>query len=290
MPEYQNRLSDDYLVIGRLKSIEEPFSPLGEQMFAKALELQEDLVKRFPDSCEFHSNLSNTYKNIATSIDERLLPNSPFDWGMVGVGTGFGESSMAQLICGPPARLRRRLFTWHACSPTRLSFPKACAWTQSSRWQARELARRAVEEMKRALEIEPRREDYLPVLHRELLDLANADIRLRDHASVAKIAFELAASHPNDPTTRMESAEYLAWALRLVQANTHLAKESAQELEKRYSDAAVVNLEAAGRLDAAYTVQKLLDPKAAVWKPLLQQPAFKNVMDKLKEALKPNGA
>ena len=289
-PEYQSKLADDYLAIGRLQLLEKQFSPQTEQMFMQALALQEDLVKKFPDDGEYHSNLSNMYKNLGTFIDQRSLSRSHSDL-MNGTATLLSVAFMAQLFCqdagllsASPMTLAGTVIVNSRLNSESLRVnPKAVL-------EAREPARRAVEEMKRALELEPRREDYLSMLHSALKALANTELRLREHASVAKIALELAALEPNDVTTRMETAEYFARALLQVEADKALSTEATLELEKRYADMAVTNLEEAGRLDAAYTMQKLLDPKAPMWRGLLQQPKFKVVMDKLKEGLRPNGA
>jgi eukaryotic-like serine/threonine-protein kinase len=296
LPDYQSKLSDDYLAIGRLQLMEERFAPLCEQMFAKALELQEDLVKRFPDNGEYHKNLSNTYKNLGTRIDQLYSINQPFSLkspmfsGMIETATLLSVASMAQPICQ------------NACLPSAASMTLAGSVVVNSMLnsqclrrapraalEAREPALRAVQEIRKALEIEPRREDYKSALQGALKDLANTELRLRDHSSVAKIALERAALEPNDPSTRMETAEYLATALVQVEADPLLAQEVAQELEKRYLNAALENLKEAGRLDAGYTMTKLFDPTAPTWKLVLQRPEFKVVVDKLKEALRPNG-
>ena len=290
LPDYQSRLSDDYSAIGRLLMLEDRFSSLCEQMLANALELQNDLVKRFPDNGEYHSNLSYTFGVLATRIDrKRTSPKSPYVLGMNGAGTLVSVASVAQL------------YGQGAFAPSATAMNLACPVQAAAALNSESLllspqmiqnalepARRAIEEIRKALELEPRRVDYLHVLQDALKDLGNTELLLRSHASVAEIAMELATLDPTDPTSRMTSADFLAKARLQVLADSHLNEAKAKEMAQRYADAALANLEAAGQIDAQSTVQKLLEINGVQWRSLLERPEFEVVMKRLKAQAKAN--
>jgi tetratricopeptide (TPR) repeat protein len=290
LPDYQSRLSDDYLAIGRLQMLENRYSSTCEEMLAKALELQNDLVKKFPDNCEYHSNLSNTYKVLATRIDRRRLSQMlPYALEMYSTGTLVSAASVAQLDAQG------------ACAPSGTAMNLACAALAAAALNAEGLrknpqmiqralepARRAVKELRKALELEPRRVDYLAVLKDGLIDLGITELKLKSHVNVAKIAEDIAELEPTDPSARMTAADFLARATVLVQRDSNLNEHNARTLQQRYADAALANLETAGRLDAQYTLTKLLDINGEHWKDLRERPQFKEVMDKLKAQAKAN--
>jgi eukaryotic-like serine/threonine-protein kinase len=283
VPEYQSKLSDDCLALGKLHRRD--YSSLTcEQMLAKALELQQDLTKRYPDSCEYHSNLAFTYKNIGTRIYQRISPEAPYLPRMIGTATLVSLESISSLICmgGCPNLASEMALASTVFANSVLSSEYL---RQKTLHEAREPARRAVQEMKTALEIEPRRVDYLLILHDALKDLANAELEVRSHAEVAKIARELASLEPREVTTRLMAAEFLVRAMIQVRADARLDREAIARLEAQYASDALENLKEAGRIDSAYTLKKL-PLNETFWRDALKRPDFKAVINELNDPSK----
>src|SRR4029079_16654127 len=131
-----------------------------------------DLVKKHPGSCEFHSNLAYSYKNSATRISQRLSNQTSAANGTIGYAMVPRVGWLAVFL-RPEAVFPLNAFN-------------SCL-RQKSLLEIRDSARLAVAELKQALEIEPKRVDYIPILHEALLDLSRAELDLRSYADVAII-------------------------------------------------------------------------------------------------------
>lgn len=270
IPEYQSKLSDDYLSLGRLY-MKDFTSTTSEQMLAKALEVQKELVKKYPESCEFHSNLAYSYKNLGTRINQRLFNRSASSDGKIGLGTLMPIGLLATSLC-PPGGTPLNLITEYLRQKTLLD--------------AREPARLAVQEMKKARELEPRRVDYVPKLNEFLKDLANSEMLFRSYEAVAQTARDLVALDPNGVEPLLQAAEYLVRAALFAQADRRLEPADAKARADQYTGAALVYLKQAIRIDSAYTLQKL-PLNDSYWKYALARPEFKAVIDEMNGRAKP---
>ena len=277
LPEYRLKLSDDYRSVGRLYW-EDHHSLTCEELFAKALELQQELSAQFPGTCEYHSSLAQTLKNLATRIDLRRNPDSPDFFGMRGTAMLLSVGSISSL---PGREGVPPLGSGLALASTVLanSLLSAEFVRQRTLHQVLDLATKAVREMKKALEIEPRHVDYLPMLHAALMDLAKAELEFRAHAKVAKVAQELVELDRNTVSTRLESAELLVRAMMFVRGDPKLAKEAAKEIEQQYATDALKNLSEARRISLErqrdLDFQKEFDLKLSWWRDVLVRPDFK---------------
>jgi serine/threonine protein kinase len=270
IPEYRSKLSDDYLLLGRLH-LADYSTAICETMLGKALELQEDLVRQFPAACEYHSNLAYSSKTLATRHGQRLFNQTSSNAGMLGQGSleklGFIAPLLNPETITPLVPLTKYL-------------------AQKYLLNARVQARCAIAEMKRALEIEPRRADYIPRLHEFLLDLANIELLLRSYLDVAALAAELTKLEPEEIQNQLESAELLVRAMVELKADKRLDKELAGRLEAEYAERALKQLNAAVRIDSVYALKKL-DLKHPYWRIALNRPEFKAVIDEMNRLGKP---
>jgi serine/threonine protein kinase len=284
IPEYQSKLSDDYLSLGKFL-LGDYSSTKCEKMLDSALNLQLDLVKRHPDSCDFHSNLAFTYKNLGTRIYQRLSKNSPLNGGIFATAVLASASSAAGLLdvlsVLPPSSIAACLGYLVADSAQAAEIAR-----QAMLRAALDPARRSVDELKKALEIEPRRADYVTELHKALIDLAQTEIELLSYQSAAKTVLELARLEPNEVVPRLVAADLMLRAIILLKADRSLEEAKAQDLERKYASVALENLKAAGRIDSAYAA-KNIKLSEAWWKSALTRPDFKSVIDEMNRQGKP---
>ncbi len=148
----------------------------------------------------------------------------------------------------------------------------------------------AVREIKRAYELEPRREDYFDKLLEALKNLANAELHLESHAGVAAVAEEYVKLQPNDVATRLESAEFLVRAMVLAQGDSRLDNDGKAKLTEQYAKDALEDLREVGRISSVarreLTLEKELDLQQPWWRRALERPDFKAVMKEVNEQAK----
>ncbi len=149
-----------------------------------------------------------------------------------------------------------------------------------------ELDRSAVTDLRKALELEPRRSEFKSLLIEALRDLGKVELFLRSYRGVARVASELALLEPDEVEIRLQAAELYIRAITQVLADTRLDSAAASELDRGYALEALGNLMAASRLDPKYALSRLAVDEP-YWKKILERPEFKAALDELNERAKP---
>ena len=203
MPEYQKELGRDYLSLGQFLKKRAPVE--AAKMFNQALDVQKTLVKNFPDSAEYHADLSRTLGGLADRAFRHSFPPGSLtrvetDWTL----------ALACQACAAPAGL---LVSADAIS---MELVQADCWYahetlhKRAHDEARGFFLEAIAQMKKAHELEPRRPEYSRDLLTQLKDLGNFECVVRDHARAAQVAKEIGALESKNPESQVTAAEFVA--------------------------------------------------------------------------------
>lgn len=275
IPEYQLKLCDDYLSLAHLLYDQKQFAA-SKATLLTALGLQEALVRQFPMSSTYHSNLSHILNNLGATICRINFPPPKFE-----LVPRYRILRLAwqpfvvpiPSIGGPGASLANEIILTDCCLAQEVLEYKALG-------EVRDLFLRDVEEMKKARELEPRRREYSRFLGEHLDDLCFAETALRNHVGAGRSADELAEFNP------LKAAEYLARAYVLVGFDQTLSASARQEIADEYARKALTYVQKYRQVVPDPREQKKAVTSvmsADVWRGLRQRKEFQAVLKEMEE-------
>jgi tetratricopeptide (TPR) repeat protein len=160
--------------------------------------------------------------------------------------------------------------------------------TDQKNWlEARRLIEQGIEQMRLALQPNPKHPDYLQELRSQCQDLAETLVTIGDHAAALKAATELAGVIPDQSQDGYYAACFVARCVPLALEDKKLDVTARQAAASRYVKAAVRLLQKAAA-NALPTLRRLPEEKQ-VFQPLENHPEFPQVLQQL-NAKVPNQA
>jgi len=114
--------------------------------------------------------------------------------------------------------------------------------------EARRCIEIAIRHLQRARELNPRNPVYHVSLANYHRNHVGVILQLKDHAAGADAAAALAKVDPGNPAVRFDAARYLAWCIRVADADAQLAADKRAQLARDYGNQAIAELKEAIRL------------------------------------------
>jgi serine/threonine protein kinase len=284
VPNYQSKLADDLQSLGALYQ-DDQSSLKFEHFYQQALALQSSLIEHYPENADYRFFKAQTLKGLATRVNKYKDPTSPSIFGarsmsaMASVGSVLAFAGQFQ-NSGPGAGLAL------ACTVCFDSLMVPEQIRERTLRRVAELDREAVQELRKALELEPRRVEFKSYLLDALRELGKAEIAIHSYQGLARVASDLAAAEPGEVEIRLQAAEFYVRAIMQLRIASSLKPETRAELDKEYAAAALDNLKAAGTLDPRYALSRL-PVEELYWKEILERPEFKAAWNELNERAKP---
>jgi eukaryotic-like serine/threonine-protein kinase len=284
IPDYQSKLADDLQSLGALHQVDQG-SLQFERFYQQALALQSWLIEQYPENADYRLFRAQTLKGLSTRINKYKDPASPSIFGtrkltaLASIGSIFSFAGQAtSSLAGADLGLGCALL----CNSQLMAEHIRVRTLR----QVAELDRSAVQELRKALELEPRRIESKNDLLEALRELGKAELAIHSYQGLARVASELAALDPGEVEIRLQAAEFYVRAIMHLHVDTQLSVNAAAELDKEYAAEALDNLKAASRLDPKYALSRL-PVEELYWKKILERPEFKAALNELNERAKP---
>lgn len=241
------------------------------EQLGRAQEILDRLAADFPDRPGYKTQLANAYNSAASVLaSAHDLPAAGSRWHLA-------RARLEDLVRNyPEVADYQKLLGITLGNLGWLS-------SQQGNWQeARDYFQQAVAHLHPAQRANPANPEVLAALRNQCQSLAEAHLRLADHAAAAQAAGELAELSQDRAQDAYHAACFLARCLPLAANDSRLTAAQRQLCGDKYADRALTALKSAVRSDAAAV--KRLPQEQEVFQPLAHRAETKKLLAELGDA------
>jgi eukaryotic-like serine/threonine-protein kinase len=264
---YRHDLAFSHYALGTLEAATGEHEA-AQQSYRQAITLWQRLVEEVPNSPEYRHSLARAHYSLGNVLRQT------------------GEAAEAEEAYGaalPPQRALAKEFpavpNYRSDLGATLNNLSLALLGRGAAAEARPLLEEALGHQRAARQADPRHPTYRRYLRNHHAVLADALLRLGEHAGVVENAVQLPALYPKDWKEAHRAANFVANCVNLARKDAALSPEKSAELAQAYGDQAVRLLSQA--VESGLTDVQLLTADPA-FEPLQSRADFQALLKKLK--------